>query len=180
MSQAASAKTAWERAQREFFCGCQETVVAWLTDANGLILYRRQCVRCGEATSVRKSELAQTEIQLARRFDEALHTRWCAGRMARYLELREVARQKEVAGWEASQQRERPGWLARPTAATTGPGWEGKRLLVLTRCKYLCEGCGLRPARVVHHLTYDHLGDEFLFELVGLCYECHDRVHGSD
>jgi len=27
---------------------------------------------------------------------------------------------------------------------------------------------------VVHHLTYEHIGDEFLEELQGICRPCHD------
>lgn len=55
--------------------------------------------------------------------------------------------------------------------------WKAKRALVMKRCGGTCEGCGLAPATDVHHQIYDHfLGDEFLFELLGLCRRCHDRV----
>jgi 5-methylcytosine-specific restriction endonuclease McrA len=57
------------------------------------------------------------------------------------------------------------------------PEWAHKRALVFQRAHYTCEGCGVRPASAVHHLTYDHLGDEFLWELKAICHECHDRFH---
>lgn len=57
------------------------------------------------------------------------------------------------------------------------PEWRAKAALVRARAKRTCEGCGVRPAVEVHHLTYAHIGCEFLFELVALCSHCHDRWH---
>jgi hypothetical protein len=36
-----------------------------------------------------------------------------------------------------------------------------------------CRRHGLSP----HHLTYAHLGDELLFELISVCDDCHARLH---
>lgn len=55
--------------------------------------------------------------------------------------------------------------------------WARKRSLVLERANHTCEGCGIRRATQVHHLTYKHVYDEFLWELVATCDECHDRAH---
>ena len=38
----------------------------------------------------------------------------------------------------------------------------------------------LRPATQVHHLTYAHLGDELLFELISVCDDCRKRIHHSE
>lgn len=57
------------------------------------------------------------------------------------------------------------------------PAWIDRRDRVMVRAEGWCEGCGLRPATEVHHLTYKHLFAEFLFELVALCEPCHRRVH---
>jgi len=57
--------------------------------------------------------------------------------------------------------------------------WSKRRALVMARCNQVCEGCGVSPASQTHHLTYDHVGYEFLFELVGVCKECHARVHNK-
>jgi len=57
--------------------------------------------------------------------------------------------------------------------------WRDKRVLVLKRACGMCEGCGQARAREVHHKTYQHLGAEFLFELVALCVECHRRIHSE-
>jgi 5-methylcytosine-specific restriction endonuclease McrA len=36
-----------------------------------------------------------------------------------------------------------------------------------------------RQADVVHHLTYERLGNELLIDLVSLCNGCHDQAHGK-
>jgi hypothetical protein len=55
--------------------------------------------------------------------------------------------------------------------------WSHKRELVLQRAKGICEGCGCSTATQVHHLTYNNVGYEFLFELVAICGSCHARLH---
>ena len=47
----------------------------------------------------------------------------------------------------------------------------------MERAQGLCEGCRRRPATEVHHLTYEHVGDELLWELKAVCDHCHRRCH---
>jgi 5-methylcytosine-specific restriction endonuclease McrA len=58
------------------------------------------------------------------------------------------------------------------------PQWAERRALVLKRSAGLCEGCRLASAEQVHHTTYAHCGNEFLWELVAICRDCHERFHG--
>lgn len=53
---------------------------------------------------------------------------------------------------------------------------KARRSLVLKRCGSVCEGCGIAEAVEVHHTTYYHLFNEFLFELIGLCHPGHERL----
>jgi 5-methylcytosine-specific restriction endonuclease McrA len=55
--------------------------------------------------------------------------------------------------------------------------WQEKRELVFTRANGMCEGCRQAPACQVHHVTYEHVGNEFLWELVAVCRVCHARYH---
>jgi hypothetical protein len=55
--------------------------------------------------------------------------------------------------------------------------WKLRRRKVLERCDRLCEGCREEQITEVHHRTYAHVGDELLFELVGLCDACHAKAH---
>ena len=68
-------------------------------------------------------------------------------------------------------------WWAWYDQYLQSPAWRDIRQLVLRRAHGRCEGCGRRPAAHVHHLSYQHVGKEFLWELVAVCQECHDRVH---
>jgi 5-methylcytosine-specific restriction endonuclease McrA len=55
--------------------------------------------------------------------------------------------------------------------------WAERRNLVLIRANCLCEGCRKAAAEQVHHLTYEHVGNAFLWELVAICRACHERFH---
>jgi 5-methylcytosine-specific restriction endonuclease McrA len=55
--------------------------------------------------------------------------------------------------------------------------WKAKRQAVWERESGLCQGCRAEPIEHVHHSTYSHLFDEPLFQLVGLCENCHRKVH---
>jgi hypothetical protein len=57
--------------------------------------------------------------------------------------------------------------------------WKEKRALIHRRAKGVCEGCGQATPTQVHHLTYEHVGREFLWELVAVCDACHELAHGE-
>lgn len=96
---------------------------------------------------------------------------------------REEARAR-MAEWEQKRyqderQREEQNeiWWQRYNVYLQSPEWRKRRRLVFKRCGGFCEGCGLHPATQVHHLTYEHMGNEFLWELRGICSVCHMRIH---
>lgn len=106
-----------------------------------------------------KTEFADVFI---RDFDESLEAAF-----------NKVSLERAKANWKAEQQK----FFGEYGAYLHGEKWAEKRRKVLARCNGRCEGCGNAKATVVHHLTYEHVYDEFLFELVGLCQKCHDRIH---
>lgn len=57
--------------------------------------------------------------------------------------------------------------------------WRLKRRAVMERAGGICEGCRVKRATQVHHLTYEMLGHEMLFQLVAVCDECHLDIHES-
>jgi len=67
-------------------------------------------------------------------------------------------------------------WLEYPDYLIS-PEWRAKRVKVLTRSGGICEGCRINQATQIHHLTYAHKYNEFLFELVAVCDSCHTRLH---
>lgn len=55
--------------------------------------------------------------------------------------------------------------------------WAVTRLGALHRAGWRCR-CGSRSCLQVHHLTYARVGAELPDDLVVLCRNCHQRVHG--
>lgn len=68
-------------------------------------------------------------------------------------------------------------WRAQYADYLDSQEWSEKRQLVMERAGDLCEGCRQSEAAEVHHLTYENVTREFLFELVAMCADCHDRWH---
>lgn len=54
--------------------------------------------------------------------------------------------------------------------------WKHIRSEALERDNETCQMCG-NPAEEVHHMTYVNRGNEYLFELVSLCKNCHVEYH---
>jgi hypothetical protein len=58
--------------------------------------------------------------------------------------------------------------------------WKQKRSEVLYRDGNCCQLCGDEDNLRVHHLTYNRVGDEALFDLVTLCSHCHANEHSKE
>lgn len=61
------------------------------------------------------------------------------------------------------------------------PYWKGAALFVKRRDGWKCRECGSTLCLEVHHLTYEHHGDEIhhLDDLVTVCRKCHKHSHGQ-
>jgi hypothetical protein len=55
--------------------------------------------------------------------------------------------------------------------------WGVRKRKIRDRNGGRCERCG-GPQEAVHHLTYEHLGDEPLDELLAVCRRCHAYLGG--
>jgi hypothetical protein len=55
--------------------------------------------------------------------------------------------------------------------------WKAKCKAVRERCSNVCERCRKYLVDEVHHLTYDHVYNEPLQDLQGLCGACHSFLH---
>jgi hypothetical protein len=134
------------------------------TTANGLWQHRRQCIECGKflAGSLPHNRLpADAPVITAAEYQKRQDSEW----------------EREAARVESLRKSRRQEWLREHDLYLQTPQWRLKRKAVLDRCHYVCEGCGMQSAVQVHHLTYTHWKNEFLFQLVGLCAGCHERLH---
>ena len=130
----------------------------------GSTAYVRQCKSCGQVSNPVKTAIALQESagQTIPDFVAEAEDAWNAKKHAAYKSI-EAELDGRVSN-EYEQYLQSEHWLA-------------KRLLVLRRAGKFCEGCLERAPTQVHHLTYQHVGEEFMWELVAVCDECHERIH---
>lgn len=154
-----------------FFDGqCQHTekAVYRLRIANGAVQVRECCSACGQGFGSAMSQKDKAWV-------EALP--WLPDELAESYDSRRFAeKQRMLVDLARKQYAERGAFTKSYSEYLTSPEWQTKRQLVLKRCGGTCEGCGVKPATEVHHWTYQHLFDELLFELYGLCHGCHERI----
>lgn len=133
--------------------------------ANGALTLRRQCVNCGELVGSALKRDSVPNFDALPMVDEVARQR--ASERWRESGNRYAERREEIdrAFWEYYQD------------YITSNEWRAKRDRVLRRANGVCEGCGLHRPEHVHHQTYQNLGAEFLFELVAICRDCHQRIH---
>jgi 5-methylcytosine-specific restriction endonuclease McrA len=81
---------------------------------------------------------------------------------------------------EIEKETQRAAWQAKYDEYLRSEEWANKRALVIERAGGICEGCGEASAVQVHHLTYNNVGEEFLWQLRAICRECHERFHGVE
>ena len=141
-------------------CQHRRLEIRWRVNRAGRRYYMRQCLDCGSSVG---SQVAADGP--APPFDEKALAR-SQEAVARFYVERAAARRR--AWWD---------WY---NAYLLTDAWRAKRAQALKRDNGLCQGCLKRPATQVHHLTYDHVGDELLFELVSICDDCHERAHRKE
>ena len=162
---------AWHDHGVRFNCQHAHTALRRRVIKGGQIQFVQQCLRCGESGSQPLSKAKALELSGGGdppAFDDQLREAW----EQRRTESAELIKTKFS----------RDAFFADYDEYLKTDAWARRRVLVLKRASGVCEGCGEEVATEVHHRTYDHVGNEFLFELVALCKPCHDRLHedGAD
>jgi hypothetical protein len=157
----------WEEHYEQFRCDHPHSELRERTIARGGKQCVKQCLRCGAVVSnpiKREIAIAENGGDPLALFDEEIITTWRAAT--------EIAADKIRNAGDADFWRAYDEYL-------DGPVWREKRKKVFVRSGGVCEGCRDAPAAQVHHLTYAHVGDEFLFELVAVCIDCHKKLHSE-
>lgn len=147
-------------------CKHERSEIRYRLASNGGKMFKHQCLRCGElvgkwiphAEVENKDAITEIDDEF-KRFNIVLKMELRSELLKLQAEINKNDFFKDYSVYLQSDE------------------WRQKRQLVFSRCDNMCEGCGTRYAAEVHHLTYAHYKNEFLFELVGLCKECHHRIH---
>ncbi len=129
----------------------------------------RQCLDCGRRVGDWLPK--PSNFGALPPFDTDLESAWARQRQSEVA----AARQAEAAARRETTEAKRRAY----SEYLASPAWSTKRSAVLRRAGGVCEGCGASRPTEVHHLTYAHVGDELLFELVALCRACHERAHSN-
>jgi 5-methylcytosine-specific restriction endonuclease McrA len=157
--------------ERLFRCEHRTTRIVWTKYSNWGYDYqkpqlRNYCDACGRFVgSALKHSLANDD------------TPWLDREQAERPKRMQIEYSEQLG---ADRERQAEQWRADYEAYLLSPEWDDKRALVLKRARGVCEGCGEVPATEVHHLTYSHVGNELLWQLVAVCRNCHARVHGIE
>lgn len=140
-----------------------------LKTANGVFQLRKQCPDCGELVG-----------GAYKRDTVPMFDRWplvdeVARQRAQNAHREKFDRQQELT--DLYREEEQKAFWEYYNAHLNSPEWREKCRLKRERANGVCEGCGVNKVNHIHHRTYENLGDEFLFELVALCVECHQKIH---
>jgi hypothetical protein len=133
---------------------------------DGGVAWYKQCLNCGRAASQAikrhpNQEIEKWDVNLVKVFDDKID------KQKKALEKTFISRTAEI---ETGSSRSYEVYLQSEV-------WREKRLLVLQRDNFICQGCLKVPATEVHHLNYEDVPNELLFDLVSLCSSCHKRTH---
>jgi hypothetical protein len=134
----------------------------------GTKMYKRQCIRCGEMVGnwIPHTTIGSTNIDP---IDDGLAANYRKTKFELEKAISDLILEHK--------NNDRNEWYKEYLSS---PEWRAKRRLVFDRCNWVCEGCGRSSTEVAHHTTYKNVGNEFLFELVGLCRNCHDSYHDKE
>ena len=144
-------------------CNHNKTTIVRRVHANGSTHVARQCSTCGVKTeTLLKSSYTPEQIASLPRWNDNLSSEYQASVRDRF---------------KRKKQAESKAWWRNYQDHMASPKWMEIRDRVLAREHEVCQGCGRRRAVHVHHATYEHVGDEFMFELIAVCKACHERIH---
>lgn len=140
-------------------CTCSDREPKTKTNSDGRVVFGMQCINCGSFQPKRKDSFTDLPTVAV---DKGIAVEF-AKRREQFYHSRRNQKKSEWFDWYSSY--------------LNSPQWQSKRQAVLKRDRYLCQGCMVRRASQVHHLTYEHCGNELLWELTSVCEECHRKIH---
>lgn len=157
----------YEQVEQEFTCNHPQKEIRVKYDRLNRPAYIWQCLTCGQAisTAIKKDTIQNIERVVS--FDYLLEDNY---NNLKKLRREELSRQPTC---NDSFWREYNAYLLTDK-------WKMKRLKVLERDNYLCQACLETQATQAHHLTYKHVFNEPLFDLIAICQPCHDQLTELD
>lgn len=158
-------RSIYERVMDRFQCDHEESEIRFKVYSNNTKHYFEQCNDCGSQLGAAIKHADIEDIDNVPEWNKDTEQHYLASKLAYQVELQEE---------QARRQRNKEGdWWSWYSEYLSSPEWQSKRARVLQRDE-LCQACLKRKATQAHHKTYEHVGNEPLFDLVGVCNVCHD------
>jgi len=136
--------------------------------SNGGYTLQKQCFSCGlKDGKFYKFELVGggKAVERLPDFNKELETQYY-----------ERKREKSIKEWESKRLEKRQEFFDEYQVYLQSEKWKTKRLKVLERDNYKCKACESNKATQVHHMSYEFVYDEPLFDLISVCKRCHDKI----
>lgn len=145
----------------EIICNNHNMEFAKMQTESGVLILKKQCFECGEVSSNQFKKSSVNNFDLLPFINDDI-------RSIRN-EFNSEVRKELNAIQNESAWKEYSDYL-------NSDKWKRKREAVLKRDNNLCQACLSSQATEVHHLHYENIYDEPLFDLVSLCKRCHDKI----
>lgn len=155
-----------------------EKIVLLKRDSIGRASYRGACLRCGYiCTESMKHDRAKRLGVSSVTVDEidTIAESYIAKRKEWLDEIETDAVLREISRRDQENDKRRDEYQQ----YLKTPKWRAIAAKVMDRANGICEGCLDASASEVHHVSYQHVGNEFAFELLALCRTCHERWHNK-
>lgn len=153
----------------EFKCVHPSTELRIKPTLGGGRQFRHQCLRCGASAGQAQKQSTIDDVDALTEFDPVIERAFQAEKDKSLGNLYVKHAQRDEA-WNRDFKQRYRNYLR-------SDEWREKRTKVLKRCKGICEACAESEATQVHHLTYENVFEEPLFDLVGICAPCHKKLH---
>jgi hypothetical protein len=140
----------------------------------GVLQIRDLCGRLPEYDDAEDERFEEAE---RRAFEE--DDAWRAAEDAAERQVIDAAEEAYRIGQLRWTDPERPGesYKARYKRYLRSDVWKEKTAAVHERAEGICEVCGVRDSKAVHHLTYERIFEEPLGDLQAICHGCHMDGH---
>jgi len=153
-----------------FDCQHAERVVRKLLTKDGHIQLREQCRFCGTSTSdpLPQKNYSKQEVDSMEEYDREIRDK--RGRVfSHFYEALSHFIDMKYGG----------SWWNRYERHLSSDKWQNLRQTVIARANNICELCGKQKVEHVHHTNYDNFGDEAAEDLLGVCSNCHSKLHSG-
>lgn len=153
-------------------CECYDFEPMKMTQRNGIVRVVLVCPICAgkKSDGVKKSDYPNAE-----NFQEYGECEWVAKTNALIKEVKDEALAKRN---DSYQQKTNVFWKAYQQYLQSDK-WKRKSAAVINR-DGICQACLSAESKQAHHLTYKHVFNEPLFDLIGVCIPCHNKITKMD